>query len=86
MLKLKVSFKSKPFRKAKNEIGELPLARTSKTIRIRYYERVAILDAPHRVSGQRRYPQTLLDRVRLSRFATEMTSRSPESNLPRRHA
>ncbi len=33
---------------------------------------MGILEAPHRVSGQRRYPIDTLDRVLLIRFATEM--------------
>jgi MerR family transcriptional regulator, redox-sensitive transcriptional activator SoxR len=76
MLKLKVSFKSKPFREARKErrmkIGELAARANLKPSAIRYYEKVAILDAPHRVSGQRHYPADALDRVLLIRFATEM--------------
>ncbi len=54
------------------KIGELAARANLKPSAIRYYEKVAILDAPHRVSGQRRYPADALDRVRLIRFATEM--------------
>jgi MerR family transcriptional regulator, redox-sensitive transcriptional activator SoxR len=32
---------------------------------IRYYERIGLLSAPHRVSGQRRYDRTVLHRLAL---------------------
>jgi len=39
---------------------------------IRYYEKMELLPAAHRVGGQRRYSGDALDRVLLIRFATEM--------------
>jgi len=54
------------------KIGELAARANLKPSAIRYYEKVGILEAPHRVSGQRRYPTDALDRVRLIRFASEM--------------
>jgi MerR family redox-sensitive transcriptional activator SoxR len=54
------------------KIGELAARANLKASAIRYYEKMGILGAPHRVSGQRRYPADALDRVRLIRFATEM--------------
>jgi MerR family redox-sensitive transcriptional activator SoxR len=76
MLKLKVSFKSKPFpepaKGVQVKIGELAARANLKPSAIRYYEKVGILEAPHRVRGQRRYPVDALDRVRLIRFAGEM--------------
>jgi MerR family redox-sensitive transcriptional activator SoxR len=54
------------------KIGELAGRSNVKPSAIRYYEKVGILEAPHRVSGQRRYPIDALDRVRLIRFASEM--------------
>jgi MerR family redox-sensitive transcriptional activator SoxR len=39
---------------------------------IRYYEKMGLLAAPHRVGGQRRYPTDALDRVLLIRFAAKM--------------
>ena len=39
---------------------------------IRYYEKMDLLPAAHRVGGQRRYSSETLDRVLLIRFATEM--------------
>ena len=39
---------------------------------IRYYERIGLLPAPARTSGQRRYSSESLDRVLLVRFASEM--------------
>ena len=54
------------------KIGELAARANLKASAIRYYEKMGILGAPHRVSGQRRHPADALDRVRLIRFATEM--------------
>ncbi|HWZ96639.1 MAG TPA: MerR family transcriptional regulator [Candidatus Dormibacteraeota bacterium] len=39
---------------------------------IRYYEKIGLLPAPSRASGQRRYSSKSLDRVLLIRFAGEM--------------
>jgi len=54
------------------KIGELAARANVKASAIRYYEKMGLLDAPHRVSGQRRYPIDAADRVRLIRFASEM--------------
>jgi MerR family redox-sensitive transcriptional activator SoxR len=54
------------------KIGELAARANVKASAIRYYDRIGILEAPHRVSGQRRYPTDALDRVLLIRFASEM--------------
>jgi MerR family redox-sensitive transcriptional activator SoxR len=54
------------------KIGELAARANVKASAIRYYEKMGILDPPHRVSGQRRYPIDTLDRVLLVRFAGEM--------------
>ncbi|HLK04258.1 MAG TPA: MerR family transcriptional regulator [Candidatus Acidoferrum sp.] len=39
---------------------------------IRYYEKIGLLPAPSRASGQRRYSSESLDRVLLIKFAGEM--------------
>jgi MerR family redox-sensitive transcriptional activator SoxR len=54
------------------KIGELAARANVKASAIRYYEKMGILNAPHRVSGQRRYPLDALDHVLLIRFAGEM--------------
>ena len=54
------------------KIGDLAARANVKPSAIRYYEKMGILEAPHRVSGQRRYPVDTLDRVLLIRFAGEM--------------
>ena len=54
------------------KIGELAARANVKASAIRYYEKMGILGAPHRVSGQRRYPLDALDRVLLIRFTGEM--------------
>src|SRR5689334_1057385 len=54
------------------KIGELGARANVKASAIRYYEKLGILEAPHRISGQRRYPIDALNRVLLIRFASEM--------------
>ncbi|HWW18203.1 MAG TPA: MerR family transcriptional regulator [Candidatus Saccharimonadales bacterium] len=54
------------------KIGELAGRAGLKPSAIRYYERLGILEAPHRVGGQRRYAADTLDRVLLIRFAADM--------------
>ena len=54
------------------KIGELAGRAGLKPSAIRYYERMGILEAPHRVGGQRRYSPDTLDRVLLIRFAGDM--------------
>jgi MerR family redox-sensitive transcriptional activator SoxR len=54
------------------KIGQLAACANLKPSAIRYYETMGILEPPHRVSGQRRYPADALDRVLLIRFAGEM--------------
>jgi MerR family transcriptional regulator, redox-sensitive transcriptional activator SoxR len=59
-------------RRLKVKIGELAGRAGLKASAIRYYERMGILEAPHRVSGQRHYSSDALDRVLLIRFAGDM--------------
>jgi MerR family transcriptional regulator, redox-sensitive transcriptional activator SoxR len=54
------------------KIGELAGRSGVNSSAIRYYEKMDLLSAPHRVGGQRRYSSDALDRVLLIRFATEM--------------
>jgi MerR family redox-sensitive transcriptional activator SoxR len=54
------------------KIGQLATRAAVNASAIRYYEKMGLLAAPHRVSGQRRYPSDALDRVLLIRFAGEM--------------
>jgi MerR family redox-sensitive transcriptional activator SoxR len=54
------------------KIGELAGQAGLKPSAIRYYERIGILEAPHRIGGQRRYPSDSLHRVLLIRFASDM--------------
>ena len=54
------------------KIGELAGRAGLKTSAIRYYEQIGILEAPHRVGGQRRYATDAVDRVLLIRFASDM--------------
>ena len=54
------------------KIGELAACAGIKPSAIRYYEKLDILEAPHRVSGQRRYSADARDRVLLIRFASDM--------------
>ena len=53
-------------------IGELARRTGAKVPTIRYYEQVGLLAAPHRASGQRRYADDAVHRVRLICFASEM--------------
>ena len=54
------------------KIGQLAARAGVNASAIRYYEKMGLLAAPHRVGGQRRYPSDALDRVLLIRFAGEM--------------
>jgi MerR family redox-sensitive transcriptional activator SoxR len=54
------------------KIGELARRADLNASAIRYYERLALLPAPSRSGGQRRYSSEALDRVLLIRFAGEM--------------
>jgi MerR family transcriptional regulator, redox-sensitive transcriptional activator SoxR len=54
------------------KIGELARRAGLHASAIRYYEKLGLLAAPHRTSGQRRYSPDALDRVLLIRFAGEM--------------
>jgi len=54
------------------KIGELAARAGLNASAIRYYEKMGLLDPPHRTGGQRRYPSDALDRVLLIRFASEM--------------
>ncbi len=54
------------------KIGVLARQANLKPSAIRYYEKIGLLPAPARASGQRRYSSESLDRVLLIRFAGEM--------------
>jgi MerR family transcriptional regulator, redox-sensitive transcriptional activator SoxR len=54
------------------KIGQLATRAGVNASAVRYYEKMGLLAAPHRVGGQRRYPGDALDRVLLIRFAGEM--------------
>jgi MerR family redox-sensitive transcriptional activator SoxR len=54
------------------KIGQLAARAGVNASAIRYYEKIGLLAAPHRVGSQRRYPSDALDRVLLIRFAGEM--------------
>jgi len=54
------------------KIGELAKHAGLNASAIRYYEKIGLLPAPSRASGQRRYSTEALDRVLLIRFAGEM--------------
>jgi MerR family redox-sensitive transcriptional activator SoxR len=54
------------------KIGELASRTGLNPSAIRYYECVGLLPAPHRSSGQRRYPDDAVDRVLLIGFARNM--------------
>ena len=54
------------------KIGQLATRAGVNASAIRYYEKMGLLAAPHRVGGQRRYPSDALDRILLIRFAGEM--------------
>ena len=62
-------------------IGELARRAGLNASAIRYYEKLGVLNSPHRASGQRRYADDALDRVLLVRFASEMGFRLPEIRL-----
>jgi MerR family redox-sensitive transcriptional activator SoxR len=54
------------------KIGELANRSGLNASAIRYYEKIGLLAAPQRSSGQRRYATDALNRVLLIRFAGEM--------------
>jgi MerR family transcriptional regulator, redox-sensitive transcriptional activator SoxR len=54
------------------KIGDLAQRAGVNASAIRYYEKIGLLPAPSRSSGQRRYSTEALDRVLLIRFAGEM--------------
>jgi len=60
------------------KIGELAKRASLNASAIRYYEKLGLLPAPARTSGQRRYSAESLDRVLLIRFAGEMGFSLPE--------
>jgi MerR family redox-sensitive transcriptional activator SoxR len=60
------------------KIGELAKRANLNPSAIRYYEKLGLLPAPARTSGQRRYSTESLDRVLLIRFAGEMGFSLPE--------
>jgi hypothetical protein len=55
-----------------NEDWELAVRAALKASAIRYYEKMGILDAPHRMAGQRHNPSDALDRVLLSGGVTSV--------------
>ena len=63
------------------KIGELAKSAGNNASAIRYYEKVGLLAAPHRVGGQRRYSTDTLDRVLLIRFASEMGFSLTETSI-----
>ncbi len=54
------------------KIGELARRSGLNASALRYYEKLGLLAAPHRVGGQRRYPGDALHRALLIRFAGGM--------------
>ncbi len=54
------------------KIGELASRAGINASTIRYYEKVGLLVAPYRISGQRQYSSEALDRLLLIRFAGDM--------------
>jgi len=60
------------------KIGELAKRANLNPSAIRYYEKLGLLPAPARTSGQRRYSSESLDRVLLIKFAGEMGFSLPE--------
>ena len=62
----------------KMKIGELAKHANLNPSAIRYYEKLGLLPAPARTSGQRRYSAESLDRVLLIRFAGEMGFSLPD--------
>ncbi|HTW23471.1 MAG TPA: MerR family transcriptional regulator [Candidatus Baltobacteraceae bacterium] len=54
------------------KIGELAKRTGLNASAIRYYEARGLLAAPHRVGGQRRYPDDAVYRVRLISYASAM--------------
>src|ERR1700676_2852961 len=54
------------------KIGELATRTGVNASAIRYYEKLSLVPAPYRLSGQRRYTDEALYRVQLIRFARDM--------------
>src|SRR6266849_2902223 len=54
------------------KIGELAARANLNASAIRHYEKLALLAAPQRLGGQRRYASDALSRVLLIRFSTDM--------------
>jgi MerR family redox-sensitive transcriptional activator SoxR len=54
------------------KIGELASRTGVNASAIRYYEKISLVPAPYRASGQRRYTDEAIYRVLLIRFAREM--------------
>jgi MerR family redox-sensitive transcriptional activator SoxR len=76
MLGVKVGFKARPFfgkvQGSKMKVGALARVTGLKPSAVRYYERLGLLPAPDRVSGQRLYPPDAHNRLLLIRFASDM--------------
>jgi MerR family transcriptional regulator, redox-sensitive transcriptional activator SoxR len=54
------------------KIGQLAARAAVNASASRYHEKLGLLAPPHRMSGQRRYPDEALHHVLLIRFASEM--------------
>lgn len=52
-------------------IGQLAAKAEVNTSTLRYYESVGLIPAPERISGQRRYDETLLDRINFIKVAQQ---------------
>jgi MerR family redox-sensitive transcriptional activator SoxR len=62
-------------------IGEVARRAQLRPSAIRYYERIGLLPAPFRVSGQRRYDAQVLERLAIVRFAKFVGFRIDEIRL-----
>jgi MerR family redox-sensitive transcriptional activator SoxR len=75
---VEVRFKSRGRSMSDMTIGEVAKAAQLRTSTIRYYEKVGLLPAPIRVSGQRRYDHRILERLAIVRFAQRVGFRIAE--------
>jgi len=60
-------------------IGDVAARAGIATSRIRYYEEIGLLPAPERISGKRRYDDTVLRRLSVIDVAQRAASRSTRS-------
>jgi MerR family redox-sensitive transcriptional activator SoxR len=68
-LRVEVRFKSRPLVMLRMSIGDVARRSGLRPSAIRYYEKVGLLAAPSRASGQRRYDHSALERLAIVRFA-----------------